>query len=186
MEPLKIIEKYYEKGSLLYDLLVTHSQLVTDKALEIAVQVPEMNLDLQFIKEAGMLHDIGIFLTNEPKLYCTGTHSYLEHGYLGHDILVKEGFPKHALVCERHTGSGISKEVIEQQQFPLPHRDMIPQSNEEKLICVADKFYSKWPEALREEKTIEAIEAEALKYGEENLKKLRDLFTLFKYSKIEN
>ena len=101
---------------------------------------------------------------------------------MGHDILVKEGYPKHALVCERHTGTGISIQAIEKRKLPIPLRDMMPQSNEEKIICLADKFYSKWPETLTREKTIEEIEAEASKYGEENLERLRQLFSLFKYS----
>lgn len=186
MKPLEIIEKYYEKDSPLYNLLVTHSRLVTDKALAIAKQVPEMNLDLQFIEEAGMLHDIGIFLTNASGIYCTGSSPYLAHGYLGHDLLVKEGFPKHALVCERHTGMGLSIKEIEEKSLPLPHRDMAPQTNEEKLICLADKFYSKDPTTLQEEKTIEFIEKEALKFGEENLEKLRQLLSIFNYPIVRN
>jgi len=180
MKPLEIIEKYYTKDSDLYNLLVTHSQLVTAKALEIAKGVPELDLDLQFVSEAGMLHDIGIYLTNYPELYCYGTYPYIAHGYLGHDILVKEGLPKHALVCERHTGPGISKQEIKERNFPIPLRDMIPYSYEEKLICVADKFYSKFPEILTKEKTIEEIEKEAVKHGEENNKKIKTLFSLFK------
>lgn len=180
MNPLEIIEKYYTKNSDLYNLLITHSQLVTAKALDITKGVPELDLDLQFISEAGMLHDIGIYLTNYPELYCYGTYPYIAHGYLGHDILVKEGLPKHALVCERHTGPGISKQEIKERNFPIPLRDMIPYSYEEKLICVADKFYSKFPEILTKEKTIEEIEKEAVKHGEENNKKIKTLFSLFK------
>jgi uncharacterized protein len=179
MNPLAIIEKYYEKDSPLYNLLVTHSQLVVDKALKIAKNVPEMKLDLNFIKEAGMLHDIGIFLTKAPSLYCTGTYNYLCHGYLGNDLLVKEGLPKHGLVAERHTGTGLTLEKIKSNNLPLPLRDMAPESSEEKLICLADKFYSKDPEELLIEKSIEKIEQEALVYGEDNLKRLRNLFLLF-------
>ncbi len=181
MNPLEIIEKYYTKDSDLYNLLITHSQLVTAKALDIAKGVPELDLDLQFVSEAGMLHDIGIYLTNEPRLYCFGTYPYIAHGYLGHDILVKEGLPIHALASERHSGLGISIQEINEKQFPIPLRNMIPQSYEEKLICVADKFYSKFPETLTREKTIDEIEIEVSKYGKENVKKLREFFDLFKY-----
>lgn len=55
----------------------------------------------------------------------------------------KEGFPRHALVCERHTGAGISLQSIIDQQLPVPHRDMVPVSLEEQVICFADKFFSK-------------------------------------------
>ncbi len=54
-----------------------------------------------------------------------------------------EGYPRHALVCERHTGAGLSLEGIIAQDLPVPHREMVPVSLEEQVICFADKFYSK-------------------------------------------
>ena len=65
----------------------------------------------------------------------------------------KEGFPRHALVCERHTGAGISLQSIIDQQLPVPHRDMVPVSLEEQVICFADKFFSKTH--LDKEKSVE-------------------------------
>ena len=58
MNPLDIIAKYYPVGSEAYRILVIHSRSVADKALAIARMHPEMNLDLTFIEEAAMLHDI--------------------------------------------------------------------------------------------------------------------------------
>jgi uncharacterized protein len=55
---------------------------------------PEMNLDERFIQEAALLHDIGIFLTNAPKIHCFGDYPYICHGYLGAEILRKEGLDK--------------------------------------------------------------------------------------------
>ena len=51
--------------------------------------------------------------------------------------------PRHALVCERHTGTGITVSDIRDQHLPLPLRDFSPVSVEEQLICYADKFFSK-------------------------------------------
>ena len=65
------------------------------------------------------------------------------HGYLGAELVRKEGFPKHALVCERHTGAGLSLQNIIQQDLPVPHREMTPVSLEEQIICFADKFFFK-------------------------------------------
>lgn len=103
-----------------------------------------------------MIHDIGIFLTNAPRISCLGSFPYICHGYLGADLMRKEGFPKHALVCERHTGAGISLSDIEQQNLPLPKRDLRPVSLEEQLICFADKFYSKT--RLDEELTLSQVQ----------------------------
>ena len=142
MNSLDIIEKYYKKGTPLYDILLSHSVSVSNKALKLARQ-SGLDIDLQFVQEAAMLHDIGIFLTDAPSIQCFGKHSYVEHGYLGAELLRSEGLPRHALVCERHTGTGISLEEIIERNLPLPHRDMVPVSLEEQLICYADIFYSK-------------------------------------------
>lgn len=139
----EIILKYYQEDSDLFKILYSHSQQVRDKALDVAKRHPELCLDTQFVNEAAMLHDIGIFLCNAPSIKCFGTHEYIEHGYLGAELIWNEGLPRHALVCERHTGIGLSLQVIVAQKLPLPQRDMQPLSMEEKVICYADKFYSK-------------------------------------------
>lgn len=159
----KIIEKYYTKGSDIYNILLIHSEQVRNKAVEIANKKSELKLDIDFIAEAAMLHDIGIFKCNAPVLHCHGTHQYIEHGYLGADLLRAEGLPRHALVCERHTGVGFTKEMIIQGKLPLPERDMIPQSLEEQLICYADKFYSK--SKLNEPHTVEIIRKDLSRFG---------------------
>ena len=122
MEPLEIIRKYYTEGTELYEILLTHSRLVTEKALEIAERNPQEEFDLRFVYEAAMLHDIGIYLTNAPKIHCHGSFHYICHGYLGADLMRTEGFPRHALVCERHTGTGISLDAILRMNLPVPHR----------------------------------------------------------------
>lgn len=163
MNPLDIIEKYYDKNSDLYKLLVKHSAQVMNKALSIAKNHPELNADTQFITEAAMLHDIGIYLTNAPSIFCHGKKPYICHGYLGADILRNEGLPKHALVCERHTGTGLSIEDIERQKLPLPLRDMIPISIEEQIICFADCFFSKSGDMT--EKSVDKVRAQLSKFG---------------------
>lgn len=177
MEPLKIIEKYYKTDSKAYHILTTHGRQVAETALELAKRVEHLNPDPDFLKEAAMLHDIGIFLTDEPRIDCHGDKPYLCHGYLGRELVEKEGFPEHALVCERHVGVGITKENIERNNLPLPKRDMRPQTIEEKIICLADKFYSK--KDLTSKKSIEEIKEEAAKHGLENLKQAQELMDIF-------
>lgn len=160
MDTLSIIEKFYTPGTNLYKVLVGHSRIVTEKSLEIAQNFSELNPNLKFIKEAAMLHDIGIFLTRAESIGCTGEAPYICHGYLGRKLLDKEGLPpEYGLVCERHTGAGITKENIISNDLPLPHRDMVPLSLEEKIICAADKYHSKNPmHADRKITTLEIIE----------------------------
>ena len=163
MNPLTLIDKFYPEENELKRILLVHSRSVTDKALALAKKHPELDLDLTFIEEAAMLHDIGIFLTDAPDIQCFGTHPYICHGYLGADLVRKEGFPRHALVCERHTGAGLSLQDIEKQGLPVPHRDMVPVSLEEEIICFADKFFSKTK--LDKEKSIEKARKSVEKHG---------------------
>lgn len=167
MNPLHIIEQYYTVGTPLYDTLVLHSESVTRKALLLAGKHPELALDIEFVAEAAMLHDVGIYQTYAPTIFCFGTHAYIEHGYLGADLLRACGLEKHALVAERHTGTGLPLATIEKQQLPLPRRDMCPISLEEQLICYADKFFSKT--RLTEEASIDKIRHSLSKFGDESV-----------------
>lgn len=173
-----IINKYCKDNDALRDILVRHSKSVADKALAIADAHPELKLDRQFILEAAMVHDIGIVLTDAPDIKCFGTEPYIRHGVLGAELMRAEGYPKHARVCERHTGAGLSLAEIEAQNLPLPHIDLLPETLEEKVICYADKFYSKTK--LDREKTIEQAERSVAKHGEEGLKRFKEMEELFK------
>ncbi|MBI9063771.1 MAG: HDIG domain-containing protein [Marinilabiliaceae bacterium] len=170
MNPKEIIEKYYQPDSQLWTVLVEHSQAVRDKALDIAAKHPNLKVDMKFIAEAAMLHDIGIYLTYAPDLYCFGDLPYICHGYKGRELLEKEGYPKHALVCERHTGTGLSLFEIQSQNLPIPHRDMLPVSIEEEIICLADKFFSKSHDLTRPKK-LDKIRKSMAKHGENQLRR---------------
>lgn len=106
-----------------------HSRQVADRCLAIVAKHKELPVDVQFMEEAAMLHDIGIFRCDAPGIHCHGTEPYLRHGPIGGEILRAEGLPRHARVAERHTGTG------------LPGYE--PETLEEQIICYADKFYSK-------------------------------------------
>ena len=177
MDALSIIDKYYPEENELKHILVTHSRAVADKALAIARRHPELNLDTQFIEEAALLHDIGIFLTDADGIHCYGQHPYICHGYLGADLLRAEGYPRHALVCERHTGAGLSLEEIERQNLPIPHRDMRPVSMEEQVVCFADKFFSKTK--LDKEKSLEKALKSLLKHGDEGVSRFERWCEMF-------
>jgi len=183
MDPIKIIQKYYDKNSKLYKILIEHSQAVTKIAVKIAKNIPELNPDLKFIEEASMLHDIGIFATNFPEIQCFGSKPYFCHGYLGREILEKEGFPIHALVCERHVGVGISVSDIKKQKLPIPKRDMRPKSIEEKIICIADKFFSKKEKELSKEKELNKIKKGLSIFGPDKVKMFEDLLKELKINK---
>ena len=126
-----LIRQYYSPGTPLYDTLVIHSRQVADLAVRLAVRYNDLHpaidpLDIDFVREAAMLHDIGICRTDAAGIHCHGTEPYICHGILGAEMLRQHGLPRHALVCERHTGAGLSLDDIISQNLPLPHRPMLP------------------------------------------------------------
>ena len=163
MDYQAIIDKYYPKGTPLRHILMVHSRQVADRALLIADRHPELGIDRTFLEEAAMLHDIGIYLTDAPGIECHGSEPYILHGRLGAELMRREGYPRHARVCERHTGAGLTASEIEAQHLPLPHQDFLPETVEEKLVCYADKFYSKSRPGV--EKTCQQVEQSLAKFG---------------------
>ncbi len=165
-----IINKYYQSDSQLHYILVEHGKAVKGMAHEVLAKHPELDVDVQFIEETAMLHDIGIYLTHAPGIFCHGDKPYICHGYLGREILERENLPKHALVCERHTGAGLTKEDIIFQDLPIPQRDMLPISLEEEIICFADKFYSKSHD-MHKRKSLDHIRRTMAHHSERQLKR---------------
>jgi len=184
MDYIKLIDKYYADSPELRHVLLTHSRQVADRALRIVDAHPEWlsdskgspMVDRQFIEEAAMLHDIGIIFCDAPKIHCHGPHKYIEHGYLGAELLRKEGLERHALVAERHTGTGITLEQVEREELPIPERDYCPRSLEEKIICYADKFYSK--SHLGEEVALSKVKANIWRYGHDAVVRWQELVQL--------
>jgi len=160
-----IIREYYPRGATVYETLKRHGEQVAAKALTIADRPGFESVDKGFLFEAAMLHDIGIFLTDTPVLGCHGSQPYICHGVLGRELLENRGLPRHALVCERHVGVGLSARDIEEQQLPLPVRDMQPQTIEEEIICYADKFFSKNGTNGQKSRTAEEVTALLGRYG---------------------
>ena len=170
IDALKIIKRYYDPDSFAFKVLITHGEAVKNKALEIAGRLKDRGPDIDFIIEASLLHDIGIIFTDSPLLGCYGKEPYICHGYLGRELLEREGLPLHGLVAERHVGAGLTIEDIKKKGLPLPMRNMVPESIEEKIICVADKCFSKKRRDHTEEKPLDLVLKEIAGYGEERLR----------------
>ena len=177
----ELIAKYCAGNTELQHIILTHSRQVADRALAILHAHPEWietgMVDPVFVEEAAMLHDIGVVMCDAPKIHCLGQHAYIEHGYLGAEILRKEGLPKHAAVAERHTGTGITMDQIIREQLPIPLQDYTPRTLEERLICYADKFYSKTK--LGEDKPMTKIRQHLWKYGSDTVFRFDEMQLFF-------
>ena len=179
MDPVEIIGRHYAPASKSRRILLEHGRLVAEKALAAAARVPHLAPDLAFVESAALLHDIGIFLTDSPTLDCHGREPYIRHGILGREILEALGLPRHALVCERHVGVGISAEDIRRFDLPLPERDMRPVTVEEQIICYADKFFSKNGSDTPCEKPVAEILESLKPYGADKVERFLGWMELF-------
>ncbi len=177
MDIERIYHPLYNDNPGLLATVLTHSECVARKALG-CLASRGIEADLEFVREAAMLHDIGVIRCDAPSILCFGDRPYICHGIEGRRILEEAGLPRHALVCERHTGSGLSEEDIIRQNLPLPRRDMLPVSIEEKVICYADKFFSKSGN-LTEEKPLDRVIAGMEKFGSDSLDRFLQLHAMF-------
>jgi uncharacterized protein len=178
MDVKGIIDRFYPVENELKRIYMLHASCVTGLALEMGHKHPELNLDMLFVEEAAMLHDIGIFLTDAPRIHCFGNEQYLCHGYLGAELLRGLGFERHARVCERHTGTGLSKEQVLANGWNIPVKDFYPETKEEQLVCFADKFFSK-TKFLEVPRSYEQVVESMAKISEESVRKVKEWGGMF-------
>ncbi|MBR4675845.1 MAG: HDIG domain-containing protein [Victivallales bacterium] len=178
MNALDILYHFYPADTPLRRLLLKHSEQVRNKALEI-LTASGLQLDAQMVSNGAMLHDIGIGRCHAPSILCVGTENYIAHGIIGAAMLrsYDAALEPYARICERHTGSGLSKQEILEQKLPLPPQDFFPETLPEKLICLADKFFSKSGDMR--EKTLSEVRHSLVKFGPDSIARLEEMIRLF-------
>ncbi len=165
IDPYDILAQHYPKGSLAESFLLPHSEAVADFAVNVGVRIG--GVDLDFVYNASLLHDIGIYFTKAPSIGCTGPAPYITHGVLGEVLLQSLGHPEYGTVCRTHVGVALTAKYIEEKNLPLPAIDMVPKTLEEKVVAYADKFFSKRPIWLTTAKPVEIVIEEMSKFGNE-------------------
>lgn len=113
----------YSKGADWARHCVAVSQLAAHLS---SIFVKKYDINIEFLRSAALLHDIGRYNTHDPIL----------HGVEGYTLLIKLGYPREAFVCVSHVLYGLNSE--EAQQYGLPEKDFVPRSFEEKLIPLVD------------------------------------------------
>lgn len=165
------------------EIMRIHCQCVLQKAESLARTSRFADaFDYEFLREAVMLHDYGIIGVHVPDIGCFGTEPYIMHGILGAQHLRNLNpvrYARHARVCERHIGSGLTAEEIQNASLPLPARDFLPETLEEKLITYADNFFSKNPNHLTEEKSWDYVLNGMKRFGSGPVERLLDLRAMF-------
>ena len=108
--------------------VIDHSIAVYNKALEIAENFPNANLNL--IKKGALLHDIGRSKTHD-----------ITHAIEGRKIACQYGYDEDVLnIIERHIGAGITKK--EAKDLGLFEKSYVPETLEEKIVAHADNLIS--------------------------------------------
>ena len=185
IDPDVIISHFYPEDTPLRRLLLRHSMQVRDKALAILANPsrPPIELDAELVSAGAMLHDIGILQCHAPSILCEGSRPYIAHGIAGAEMLRSYGrthgtdLEPFARICERHTGTGITAREVREQHLPIPERDYLPETPEEKLICLADKFFSKSGDM--QEKPVSTVRRSLEKFGPDTLERFDALCRLF-------
>ena len=181
----KIIDFFYPEETPLKLLLLKHSNQVKEKALEILDKPKnsKLNIDRETVIIGALLHDIGIKECHAPSILCEGKKNYIAHGTIGAEMLRKYGsemgvdLETFARICERHTGSGLTAKEIREQQLPIPEKDYLPETLEEKIVCLADKFFSK--SGTMNEKSMTRVRESMMKFGTDTIERFDAMCALF-------
>jgi len=129
-----IVPSLKQAQALLYENILDpqirkHCEATRVKANQIATLVStKIRCNLKLVEIGSLLHDIGRARIHD-----------VTHGYVGGQILQIHHYPQSVVkIVERHVLGGFSN--IEATKVGLPNRDFIPQTLEEKIVCVADKL----------------------------------------------
>lgn len=147
-----------------------HCNIVRDLSLQIADNLKKkgIKVDRDLLEVGALIHDIGAYSCFDTKQ--EPIKPYIQHGILGEQVLLDQGLPMElARFASHHTGVGITKKDIEQQNLPLPKKDFIPETLEEEIVCFADKFHSKSSNFHG----FEEIVTDLSQYGPDKVKRLK-------------
>jgi uncharacterized protein len=111
------------------DEIQKHCEATQRKSLQIARLLSvKITVNLEQVGVGALLHDIGRARTHD-----------VSHGYVGGQILELYEYPPAIVkIVERHVLGGFTAD--EAVLVGLPERNFVPESWEEKIVCVADKL----------------------------------------------
>ena len=139
-EQIRKLHQKYAHSKADFDLIYTHCKVIDAIATQLINVNPSITIDRDLVHVGCMLHDIGAYDVLENGKFVRG----VRHGILGEEILQNEGFPEIiSRIASHHTGVGLTKKDVQDQNLPMPVADYTAQTDEERLIMYADKFHSK-------------------------------------------
>lgn len=143
LDQIEALHKKYAPTESVFELVFMHCKIVSDIAVQLAKN-SGANVDIVLVKVGCLLHDIGVYPLFDRNVIEKDTSKYITHGVRGEEILQNEGFSMELCrFASHHTGAGITKKQIEENNLPLPANDYLAETSEEELVMYADKFHSK-------------------------------------------
>ena len=132
---IRDLHAQYAPTRAAFELVHSHCQIVCDLAEQV-IKGNNLAVDIDLVRAGSLLHDIGVYRLDGS--------AYIRHGVLGYELLRELDFPEAlSRFCSHHTGVGLSREDIAEQQLPIPPCDYLAETVEEELVMYADKFHSK-------------------------------------------
>jgi uncharacterized protein len=133
---IRDLHAQYAPTRAAFELVHSHCQIVCDLAEQVLKTNNLKQVDGDLVRAGALLHDIGVYRLDGS--------AYIRHGVLGYELLRELDYPEPlARFCSHHTGVGLTREDIAEQNLPLPPGDYLAETVEEELVMYADKFHSK-------------------------------------------
>lgn len=146
------LHKKYSQG--LYpekwlELTWIHTNIIWEIAQKLVLKLKNQGIkvDMDLLEKGVMLHDLGVYLCFDEDLNPDKSlPQYIYHGFIGADLILKEGFGEEvARFARNHSATGFTIEDIERENLQVEKKDYIPVTVEEEILCYADKFHTKHP-----------------------------------------
>jgi uncharacterized protein len=135
-QEIRDLHAQYAPTRAAFEVVHSHCRIVCDLAEQVIKTNHLQQVDGDLVRAGALLHDIGVYRLDGS--------AYIRHGVLGYELLRELGFPEVlSRFCSHHTGVGLSREDILEQQLPIPPGDYFAETVEEELVLYADKFHSK-------------------------------------------
>lgn len=188
------IHQQYAPSQAAYELVHTHCHIVADITFQLAQTYVAGGHNTHFNTELAVvgawLHDIGTYQVfahdgtdNMPLAF--DRERYIVHGLLGYRLLLDAGFDESiARFARNHTGVGILKQEVIDENLPLPPADYVPDNDEQELVMYADKFNSKSLPASFIAKSRQ--DKRAARFGNENLHRWETLVAKYSLPDIDS
>lgn len=162
---IRDLHAQYAPTRAAFEVVHSHCQIVCDLAEQV-IKTNNLQVDGDLVRAGALLHDIGVYRLDGS--------DYIRHGVLGYELLRSLDFPEVlSRFCSHHTGVGLTRTDIAEQQLPIPPGDYLADTVEEELVMYADKFHSKSsPPAFV---TAAAYQTSVLRFGAAKAARFADL-----------